>query len=592
MTLLLAAAIIQPKLDFGPEIISIPELCRTFVAAGEKVVADRQMASRFVLTRLEGRSWDELRAMLAEGLHIQTEFEASSRTWYVRYEPERRRADDRRVSETVEAVGQAIQREAKAVLDLAGAQTHGFVHVETVRLREELEAEAKRIRGEDAAQFQSLYTESLHKLIALRQVQYGHAWAQLHSLAESGAVTVRKPGLRVWTEDAARFRERLRLDSETALPAQMRGSNAPINGTMVVAESFNWSTMDCQWRHHLVNEKGSPDIYRPHTSDMDWRPQAPLIEIDKRWPGQPPSEAAAILARIPGADQAFTPTSDRIGGLMTGLQKTDIEALLEVHPLCEFRLPETSGGLAAHWQSTLQKTEAGPLVGKRFLVDMSGREDLHVPTFLNKYQTATRMQSEGTTLHIHQRMILAEHDGVLLGQPALMPLYLHLEMPTDHYWKLVNEPTFSADGLRSDVRRTNLAMAGKWHSVGQPQRNMVVFKMGPYPILAAIERSGLISANQFWSGAISTGVSQITLSGDQALTAYEGLAAQGDMVAEAMLRGLVPPAPLKITARVTREQAGSEYCSIYLDVHPQMEGNLDVFNLSEHVQFLLPEPPQ
>ncbi len=585
------AAALQPKLDFGPEIVSIPELCRAYAPEGERVAAGPEMQARFALVRLKGRTWEDVRAMLAEGAHIQIVFDSPSRTWMLQDEPQRLRADRQKVADTLDTVGRAIEKEAQAVLDRAGAQTHGFVEVESIRLREDLEAQAKRFRGEDAAEFQGLYSESLNRLIALRQLQFGHAWAQLHSLADGGLALARKPGLRVWTEDARRFRERLRLDRETTLPAQMRGTDAPIDGTMVVGESFNWSTMTCQWRHHLVHPHGQPDPYRPHTSSIEWRTRQPIIEIEKRWPGQTPSEAAAILARVPGAADSFNPSFDGVGGLLSCLRQTDVEALVEMHPLCEFRLPSRPAALADAWQSTLQMTESGPLIGKNFLIDMSGGE-MQLRTFLNKYETALRMQDDGTALQVHQRVILAEHDGVLLGQPALMPLYRHLDIPTAHYWQLATSPAFGPQALREDVRQADLAATGKWFFIGQPQRNLVAFKVDAHPILAAIERAGAGPASQFWNGILRGGKAEISLTADQSMVAYRALAAQGDMVAEAMVRGLVPPAPLLIRATRTQNAGGSEQHTVYLHVLPQMEGDLNVFNLSVSAQIHLPPEPQ
>lgn len=514
----------QPKLDFGPEVISIPELCRTYLPEGSAVAAEDDLNDRWLVARLEARTWEDVRGLLKTGFGVSAEADENG-VWQIKADPEGRRLADL----ALKRVANRVQADAAARLKETGADTNPTAFLDQY-----------------AREYASLLTVAesftLADYAALRQGQLSRInWLTEHSdlgthygllgmslTAQHGRRTILDGKPFHLKGGPPNLSPLLRIFRE-----QTRGSSPPAaNEWIAIRQSFIWNQLAVVSNFFLVGEgvgqkyaynRGGALVFPGANEEvetvfsMDLKAtRTDVTDTPLEWMDEP-----IPIQFTSGMRGLFDP-------LLTWAEVDGAEMLAEVHPLTEFLFMSfpASNSLREILLSWATPQERGAQNLYSVSNTQSGEiiNDFWLDHFLLRERHDRNPYTDLRPPNCYRSLEITAKDGVLLLTPTAQPLITRIGLPAKDIWPLISRQGLSLTDLRDYSRRISPERHSLWSAHTALRPNF----LDAYPHIRAIELTSAKASDEFWETVLAGGQASLPLTVDQARAFYQSLALQGD----------------------------------------------------------------
>ncbi len=499
---LAAAILLQPKLDFGPEIVSIPDLCLAYLPDGAVMQVEDDLNDRWAVVRLKGRTWEEVRVMLRTGFGVSSEQDDQG-VWQLKGDPEARRLADIAVSRVASAVEKAAQKRLE--------ETHSTQEPRAVHKYEQefatLMAMAQGYTLRQTAQFISNSQERLNWLRDNRDLKSDADWMAYRAEASGLRPFIQRLETRTGTWPGSAVGE-----SAVRLIESQADILQPDQIVVECRQRFDWGRFAVDSRVTAATRGLS--VTSPRTRRV-WH-EYPAADREAAVLFPPKGEIGGLQA-----SWLDSPVSAADNGPLYGLAgqalkwgRGDAELIVESHPLVElgpfiiyFGRNTTPRTMLDAWLHP----DVTPAKSMQVEPDQEDGEiaEYHVRTFIEEFPSFLAEAYAG--LH------LSEYDGVLLSTPAARPLMTRLNLPARDFWPLVKGGYWNIDLMREYARRTSPEKHLRWSHISS------LLQLDFYPIVRAIELLPAKEKEAFWKAALTSPKAQIKLTAPAARSFFEGL---------------------------------------------------------------------
>ncbi len=542
---LAAATLLQPKLDFGPEIVSLADLCRAYAPEGTEVQIGG-LDDRFVVAHLRNRSWPQLQSLLAQEMGIEF-VQEPNRPLVIKMGAVRSAEENRQGSLAMNAISRAIRDRAAELLVYPNGDWEALVR-EHDELQQALYDRVAGFQAKDWREFAETNRIDLLRFGRLHIPWSLPRWASLQLLhqRDSGSLETTKPF--TW------FGPPEQAYSGWRLPSPQTSSKS----TLSISQSMDWTSFSI---------KLDSTLSEPHEA-MAEVPQVTYSTLHT-WLSFPEAERALLgiwktppaldaLDEVPEALETFS-VPDQASGLIgetleAWAEQTGGELLAEIHPLVDLgqlnTAPPPTKNLAefVRFYSTRPKTSAA-------LPAPVSAEDANRPlypidiTYVANHLLASQQEPTVDSLdRMRREYSVQNHDGVLVMRLTAWSYLDRLNVDSRNYFAVVDGITMPLDRVKEYVRTVDSETNARWSCLvqGADSDSIGYFRdlVRLHPFL-----KGVLASGQWedFVGAISP--RGITLSGDAVAQAWKGLALMGDPTARLVEAKILPNAPLRIRVR-------------------------------------------
>ncbi len=556
MTLLIAAVLLQPKLDFGPEIVSLADLCRAYIPAGTEVQIDG-LDDRFVVAHLKERTWPGVQALLTEEMGLEF-IQRPDGPLQIRLSPARAAEEARLGGAAMNAVSRAVAARARELAPPPELTWNG-ARREARELRQRLTDRAMGYRQHEWQKFAELNRDDLARLGWLQFLDDRDRWAQLQLIRHQGPQGIFSPEPFTMIDSESGIFDLLKLPPRSA-------EMAP---AMAVRQRFDWTAF--------------VTMIDFAADDADWQPRFPQ-------PMRFPEAEAAFLRlweppRLDGLDEVlqanapFTPVEEAAGvhteAFKQWASQTDAELLAEIHPLVDLNRFNVSAPPTKTFAEMIRYSSTRPPAdwiapppsrGAQPDEPMNERSVEGIAMFVHG-QSAELLPDMAD--RIRREYSATARDGVLVLRLTVMPFYQRLALDAAAYYRTVEGAWMTMNGIHEYAQSVDAESNARWLAVQpdtmQAGRIWLLEMAKVHPFLKGLESIGPWEVLTGSTGGAHT----VELTGPAAQQAWEGLAAMGDPLALLVQAGHLPPAPFQVKVNVTPLKG---YRSITVTVRKPFQG--------------------